>query len=272
MVRLILVFLTLIIFQDVAAQRPKVDSLLEKLSGTHSKSGRVDILNELASSEYDYDLQRGFEYATQAYELSSSSQYPKGLALATTLRAYYYFQSGDYKRAKRLFYDGAAVEEQPDEIKGYNYILTGNLFRTQASYDSAKFFYERAIDLLKGGKSPSYLAFAYRSFGKLLGLQWQNDKAEEYFRMAMGIYESSGSNFGKATICFALSELNKGRAQYKLAEEYTTMGCNLATQLGDNFLQLNCVILKGEILFRLGDYLSALETLLRAVEIINLKE
>jgi signal transduction histidine kinase len=90
--------------------------------------------------------------------------------------------------------------------------------------------------------------------------------------MAMGIYDSQGNPAGKAGICLALSELARNGAQYKRAEEFMSMGCGIASELNDTHLQLNCVVIRGEIQFRMGDYLPALESLLHAVELLNRKE
>ena len=141
MARLIVLFLTLIILKGAVAQDTKIDSLLKKLSGTHSHNSRVDLLNDLACAQYDYDLLKGLDFATQSYHLALKAQYPKGLAMALSLRGYYYYQSGDYRKARGLFQESAAVQGQPYEIQGYNFVLTGNLLRARAEYDSATFFY-----------------------------------------------------------------------------------------------------------------------------------
>jgi signal transduction histidine kinase/Flp pilus assembly protein TadD len=272
MVRLVIVFFVLFLIRDVLGQGVEVDSLERELAKTRSLERQVDILNALAFAHYDYDLQKGFEYSSRAHTLASTENYPDGIALAATLNGYYYHQVGKFERARRWYKASSAVDEQKPATRGYNLILTANLLSAQAQYDSAILFLNESFDLVKRGEAPIHLAFAYRSLGKVLSLRWQNDKAEEYFRMAMGIYEAEGNLFGKATTSFALSELDKSKADYGKAEENVLTGCELAGELNDSFLQLHCMILRGEIQYRLGNYLPALESLLSAVQLLNRKE
>lgn len=272
MQRLLFLILVLMLSHQISGQETRLDSLVSRLSTEHVPNERVDLLNELAASHYNYDLARGLDYANQALALASTSRYSRGHSLALTLKGYYYFLSGDYKSAAKFYNGATAIQGQPSDVRAYNIVLQGDLLTARGSYDSAQLSYSTAIALLKSERSPTYLALAYTSIGRLHGLLWQRDTAEEYFRMAMGIYDSQGSLFGKATTCFALSELARVGAQYKRAEEFMSMGCEIASELEDTHLQLHCVVTRGEIQFRKGDYVPALESLLHAVELLNRKE
>jgi signal transduction histidine kinase len=272
MQRLFFLIFVLLVTRQVSGQEARLDSLTKKLSSTHASTVRIDLLNELALLQFDYDPSRSLDYVSQALTLAQNSGYARGHALALTLKGYYYYLAGEHTSALRLFRHSATVRDQPGDVRGYNLVLWGDLLTVKASYDSARVNYTDAIALLQAAKSPTYLAQAYRSFAGLQGLRWENDSAEEYFRMAMGIYESQGNLPGKARVYFALSDLAKNRAQYKRSEELMSLGCEIAGKLDDTHLKLNCVVQRGEIQFRMGNYLPALESLLHAVELLNRKD
>jgi signal transduction histidine kinase len=254
------------------SQEEKIDSLLTLLSTTKSAHQKSDLLNEVSTAYFDYDVVKGLEYAEKALRLSESSKYGPGIRTALTLKGYYFFDTGDYKKALELYHKSRAIAIPPDERLGYNDVMLANVFRSTATYDSAEFYYEKAITLLRGLKAPRFLAYAYRNMAKLYVLEWKNDKAQEYFSEALKIYSTYDNPFGKADVYFGLAELNKNMAQYDVAQDYINRGCSIANELDDAFLHLHCVIFTGEIQFRKGEFLSSLETLLKAVELLKRKD
>jgi signal transduction histidine kinase/tetratricopeptide (TPR) repeat protein len=215
------------------------------------------------------DLRRGFDYATRAVSLAEKSKYSKGLALALTLKGYYFFVTGEYREACKLYNEATRVPKIPRDVLGYNYVMTANVLRALASYDSARTYYTNAIELLANVGDRKQLAFAYRNIGRLSVLQWKNDEAKGYFQKALSIYEEIGSNYGKAEVYFALAGLQENLAAYTEAQDYIGKGCSIAERLDDNFLRLHCLINQGDIQYRLGQFLPALETLLKAAELLK---
>lgn len=254
------------------AQGTRIDSLLNLFEETESQEQKVDLLNQISSDYYDYFPDLGFDYASRASTLASKIKYQKGLSLALSLKGFYFFQSGDYKSALEYYRNGASAVTEKTSVLGYNYVLTGNLYRTIANYDSAHAYYARSISLLQSIGTTDYLPYAYRNLGKLYVLQWKNEEAEVYFNKALKMYDANGKLFGRAEVCFALGDLSKNRAEFKMAEEYISQGCEIANELEDEYLRLHCVINHGEVQYRLGDYIGALETLLQAVDLLNKRD
>lgn len=270
MSRLYTVLLLILIIQTKGlGQQNSVDSLLLVLSKTTSDKARVDVLNQLSFLYYDYDLNKGLQYASEAYVIAASKKYEQGMRYAQTLKGYYYHDIGDYKTALNLYRDAAAIFKTEDDLMGYNYILTGNLYRARARYDSAELYYRDAIAILSKHNNTEFIAYAFKSLGRLYMIQWRNVKAEEYFKRAFTIYQQTKSQFGQAEIFYTLADLSKNRAQYQQAKQYVADGCALAGSLDDEYLQLGCLIHTGEIQLRLGKHVEALETLLKAVDFLN---
>jgi signal transduction histidine kinase len=273
MLRLFTVFFFLITeIGFLHAQESNVDSLVTLLNKAKSPQVKSDLLNEIATAYYDYDLIKGLEYAEQALKLSESVSYGPGIRTALTLKGYYFFDTGDYRKALELYHQSNDIPIPADERQGYNYAMMGNVFRSIASYDSAEFYYKSAISLLTNLKATRFLAYAYRNVARLYILQWKNDEAERYFHDALQIYSASKSKFGMADVYFGMAELNKNRAQYDIAQSFINRGCSIANELDDEFLRLHCRIFTGEIQFRQGEFLSALETLLQAVELLKRRD
>lgn len=254
------------------SQEARIDSLLNLLNKTKSAQERVDVLNEISTSYYDYDVVKGLEYAEKALEISEGLKYNAGLRTALTLKGFYFFDTGDFDKALEYYHRSRRVKLPEDERQGYNYAMIANVHRAIASYDSATFYYEKAITLLSTLKATRYLAYAYRNAGRLCVLQWKNEEAEDYFQKALSIYTSQNSKFGLADVHFGMAELNKNRAQYDVAQDNINRGCSIANELDDDFLQLYCQIFRGEILFRQGEFLASLETLLQAVELLKRRD
>lgn len=253
-------------------QGSQTDSLRKALETTSAPEEMVDILNQLAYNAYDYDAQTAFEYASRALEIAGNFKYPKGKRFASSLTGYYYFDKGDYKRALTYYDEAAQVKIPPDVYSAYNAILTGNLYRVRASYDSAELFYNRGISLLNSLKTTRFLAYAYRNLGRLYLVQWKNVQAESVFKKALALHEKSGSKFGRAETYFALAELKMHHADYLKANEFINDGCDLATELEDPYLVLNCQINRGEIQFKLGDFQSSLNLFLKALDLLKTRD
>lgn len=273
MLRLLTVLFFLCVeMQFSVAQEAQADSLLQLLKNAGSEKEKVDVLAELSSAHYDYDAVKGLEYAEQALKLAESIDYGRGMRAALTLKGFYFFDTGDYRRALDFYAQSERIPIPPDDRLGYNFVLMGNVYRSLASYDSSEFYYEKAVALLSKLNSERFLAYAYRNMGRLYVLQWRNDEADQCFRKALAYYQQHNNRFGTADVFFGMAELNKNRAEYGVAQDYISRGCSLANELDDKYLQLHCRIFTGEIEFRQGEFLASLETLLDAVELLKKRE
>jgi signal transduction histidine kinase len=256
----------------VSGQQAKIDSLAGLLDNSLPARERAEVLLELSSAWYDYDLAKGFDYANQALDVSRKAKYGEGIRSALSLKGFYYFDIGEFKKALEFYTEASAVSIPADDRLGYTYVLTGNVYSAMASWDSADIYYNKAISLLKSLNARRSLAYGYRNAGRMYVRQWKNEQAEEFFNEALKIYRTSENKFGMADVYFGLAELNINRAKYITAQEYVDKGCTIAEELNDDFLRLHCNIFRGEIQFRLGEFLPSLETLLQAVELLKKRD
>lgn len=273
MVRLFLFLLVFLTCQAVSLRsQPAIDSLKQLLYEVNDNQQRVDVLNDLSAGVYDTDVNEGFKYASEAYEHSKIIKYEPGQKRALILMGFRFTVSGEFQKALDHYRQAATINSSEDDLVGYSYVMTGNVYRALANYDSARFFYTKSIGVLAENPNPVYLAFAFKSLARLLVTQWKNKEAEFYFKKAQKIYEEENNKRGLAEIWFALSDVNKNLTDYELANGYLTKGCELANTTQSDFLTLLCYKNQGDFFYRLGDYLKALEVLFKALEILKTKE
>ena len=92
-------FIIYFISSAVFAQNLTIDSLQVALRNEANQQKQSDILHELASQSWDYDFEKGFDYAEQAFKIAKASNYIQGQAQALTDKGLYYYFIGDYKNA-----------------------------------------------------------------------------------------------------------------------------------------------------------------------------
>ncbi len=250
----------------VYAHDTRTDSLMSELDRTNDPKKKVDVLNELAHREFSNDPSRAYDFADKAFVLAEKNKYAAGTRRSLTLRGYYFFRRGDHDQALQLYKRSAAVSATPDKFLGYNYVLTGNLYRSLARYDTAERFYLDGLRLLRDNDAKELTAFGHQSLGELYLIQWRNAEAAAQFREAEKIYSKTNSRAGRAEILLALADLNKNLGDYQKAERYIKEGCALAEEIDDQLLNTRCRIARGEILYKLGEFLSALDLYLDLLE------
>jgi signal transduction histidine kinase len=247
------------------------DSLMKTLDNITAPRERADKLNELTIILYDIDAEKGYELASDAYEVSRDAGYLAGMRHALTMKGYYHYSKGDYTKAHDFYRESSALPMPDDVLLGYNLAMTGNAFRAQAEYDSALRYYQQSIDLLLRLKSNHYLAYAYKNLGRLYGLQWKNQEAREFLDKALQIYENEGSKFGIADTWFSIFDLGTNVGNLAEAGALVIKACSLANETKNDYLKLHCLINQGELQRQRGDYPRALQTLFVAMDIVKEK-
>ena len=249
-----------------------IDSLKQLLVDLNDNRQRVDVLNDLSSRLFDIDLDEGYKYAMEAREQAATIRYERGERLALILSAYRHVCSGDFRRAIGSYQEADALMSSADDVLAYSYISRGNVYRYLAQYDSSRYLYTQAIKLLGTHGNPTYLAYAYKSFGRLEVTLWRNKDAEFYYRQALDIYEQTGRISGKAETLFLLSEVSKHLTDYEGAAQLQLQGCTIADQNDSEYLTLLCHRNRGDYYYHLGDYLKSLEELLQALNILRVRD
>jgi signal transduction histidine kinase len=256
----------------VFGQRKAIDSLQQVLALSSDKEQRIDLFIALSNATYDYDSERGFQNASYAYDLATELKDQTRVRRAVTLKGYYYFVKGDYRKALELYRESTLLPLPKDADYAYSLVMMGNLFRVTATYDSSEVYYKRAIDLLKASGTTRYLPFTYKNMARLFFLQWRNQEAEEVLQKALELYESIGNRNGKADTYFVLADVSKNKAEFDKALKYVDDACSLTEETKDEFLQLHCLINRANVRYRLGEFPRALQTYIEALGVLKTKD
>jgi signal transduction histidine kinase len=259
-------------YYSVAGQQREIDSLTRALDKSPTGAERIDILINLAHSFYDYNSERGFEFANQAHELAVEAKDNLRIRRTLTLQGYYYYVKGKFDKAFELYREASSVDNVRDETYGYNLVMTGNNFRSVAKYDSAQKYYDDALSLFSRIKSQRYLPFTYKNQARLLLIKWRNQEAEDVLQNVIPLYAKNKNKNGLADTWFLMAEVYKNKADYSKASQLVADGCAIADEIEDEFLQLNCLINTGNLRYRLGEYPEALKTYIEALGILKTKD
>ncbi|MGC3946121.1 MAG: tetratricopeptide repeat-containing sensor histidine kinase [Chryseolinea sp.] len=254
----------------LAAQ--SIDSLKQLLVDLNDHRQRVDVLIDLSTRLFDIDLDEGYKYASDAREEAATIKYEQGERLALILMAYRYVCSGDFRQAISTYQASDALMSSEDEILAYSFVSRGNVYRSIARYDSSRYLYTQAIKLLESHQNSKYLAYAYKSLGRLEVMMWHNKDAEFYYKKALTIYEEGNRTVGQAEVLFLLSEVSKHLTDYDQAAKLQLQGCDIADHNDSEYLTLLCHRNRGDYYYHLGDYLKSLEELLQALNILRIRD
>lgn len=272
MLRLLFSFVLSLLALMVAGQPKDAAELRRTLNKATSDSEKVEALNELSSSYYDFNADTGYHFAKEASALAVESNYQKGLRLSRALEGYYFFVKGKYQQAYRLYLESLHVKIPKDPNYAYTLVLLGNLYRTTSKYDSAELMYKKAIAVQNDLKSEVYMPYALKSQARLYALQWRNDEAEKAFNEALAIYEKRGNPSGMADTWLSLAEVKKHQAKMAEAASYINKACDLPSSTEDDFQILNCLMAHGNLFYQNGDYPKALRKYIEALAILKSRD
>ncbi|HYG01976.1 MAG TPA: tetratricopeptide repeat-containing sensor histidine kinase [Chryseosolibacter sp.] len=251
------------------AQSPRIDSLQQVLENTTDIKGRVDILNNLASDSYHYDISACKAFAAEALSLSESVQYTPGQRLALLHLGLSSYGNARYEEAFRYHRKGILLASLEDDLLAYQFVMLGNVHLAAAHYDSAAMFYRKALSVERKLNSDRYVPYAYKNLARLHVTKWQNDSAAYYFEQALALYQQRRNQGAIAEVWFGLVEVNKNLGRYDKAAEYIEKGCKVALSLDDRLLKLTCLMSKGENHYKNGEYTAALHDLFKAIELME---
>src|SRR5690349_19408671 len=166
-----LVVSAIVIFLSVAtviAQPRDVDSLEHALENTQESNLQADILHQMASSSWDFDFEKGFDFASRSYAIAENAHYNKGMAVAASDIALYYYFVGDHRKSFD-FYNRARTlsEKDPGVYQATIFTRFGTHFRESGRFDSALFYYDKSASLLVQSKNSRPLGLLYFGYGWL---------------------------------------------------------------------------------------------------------
>ena len=255
---------------QVIAQRELKDSLIQLLKDGVTGAAKVDALNGLAYQFYDYDDSVAFIYATQALNEATAIQYKKGIKRALTLVGLGYASSGDYKKALKFYRksDGVAADDA-ESIAIYNINLLANSYRDRGQFDSAEFYYRKAISGYPKAE-PRWRATVFKNYGILKMTLWKNEEALKLLDSTEFLLKQSPDRFTSMDLWSAYGVIYKNMLQYDKSALYFNKVCSTSGELEDYFHQIKCLLNQMQLASDKGDYPIAIGHGIDALKLIEI--
>ncbi len=167
----VIFFFLLIAVLPALAQR--YNHPAEKNNITAKKdTAQVKILNGLSFSLRESDPDLALQYSSQAYQLSRTLSYKKGMGRAMGNSGWIYYRKGDFVKALEDSYEGLKLSEREKDLEEVARSLNniGAINYEQKQYESALVYFKRAAeisrqinDLSSLSRSLNNIAYLYLS-------------------------------------------------------------------------------------------------------------
>jgi signal transduction histidine kinase len=255
------------------SQNRVIDSLLKDLEATPENSiQRAELYHQLAFHSWDLNFDEGLRWAQQGNELSSRILYKKGIVQSLTDIGQYYFYTAEYPIALQFYWqalDKAATENFGD-YPAYTLIRLGNVHRVQSDFDSAKYYYEEALDRLKGQQDVHIsMSSAYFNLAALHAERSEFDTAYDYITRSLNIRLTLGDSIQIAECWSYMGSIMSREYQLDSARYFLEKSFGVAQRHNNILLRLLYFNRSGELAYRQGDYAEAIARYSEAVELMK---
>jgi signal transduction histidine kinase len=256
--------------QQLIAQRQLKDSLISVLAKGATGPTKVDALNGLAYQFYDYDDSIAFTYATQALAEGTAIGYRKGIKYALTLVGLGYASSGDHKKAMAYYRKSDAIDvPQAESVGIYNINLLANSYRDRGKFDSAEYFYRKAIATYLNAEL-RWRSTVFKNYGILKMILWKNDEALVLLDSSSALLERSPDRFTAMDLWSAYGVIYKNMLQYDKSVSYFNKVCATSNELEDYFHQIKCLVNRMQLASDKGDYPVAIGHAIEALKLVEI--
>lgn len=268
----VLLFLLIFNFFDgIYAQHQETDSLQTVLKKTTDKREKVLILHKLASQSWDFSFDAGLAYAHEAHSLAEDIRDVELLTITLTDIGQYYYFTGNYQKAHTFFREAlhSAGKENFGEYPSYTLTRLGNLFRSQGLYDSARFYYSKALALTSNGESSFAKASVHHN------IAWLHYEVSEYsaslteMRRSLKIRTALADSLLIAECWKFMGMTHRAMSNFDSAVYYLSKVERIAKSYNDPELHIFYLIHIGELSFDRGDMVKTIDAYSLALELLN---
>ena len=268
---IIVSFLFLISANSYGQHESAIDSLNSLLKKTTKKENRVDILNLLSSEYFDFNDTLGLDYANKALREGLRINYKAGIKYSYILVGIGHYSIGEHNKAIQFLKRSLDTElNEPDKngLNIYANSLIGNVYRTVAKYDSAKFYYNfsrKEFNPVNKDRWPVY----YKNIALLYLRLWENQLAIKYLDSAKAFINQINARAVSfdVYINYVIAYQNLGKEDS--AKIYLNFSCNNSKAQLDNFSLINCYLNNARAAYRMGEFSSALEHAIKALNYLD---
>jgi signal transduction histidine kinase len=210
LLKTILFFLFILSSFRAYTQNKTIDSLKKVLQTQKEDTNKVNILNALSKSLWEYgDYKNDMQYAVQAFTLSKKINFKKGRATAFNNIGNAYANQLKYKEAFKNCYDGLKLMEEIGDKRGMaqSYSNIGRTYAFQFNYPEALKNFYTALKIQEEIKYKSGIANSLQIIGGLYFSQGNNPEALKNIFAALRVRKEIGDKFGVAQSYNGIGEI-----------------------------------------------------------------
>jgi signal transduction histidine kinase len=260
------------VFAEGIAQPIKtIDSLRIRLKQEATGESRIDIINQIASAYFDFDDSLGLHYANRGLTESLKINYLKGIKYSYLLVGVGHYSVGDHKQAVRYLKKSIHTElKEPDRdgLNVYAMSLIGNIYRTIAKYDSAKYYYEVARRNFNEYNQDRWSAW-YKNVALMHIRLWENQLAIKYLDSARNFRSPSNTAAISIEIYTSYVDAYQNLGQDENVLFYVNLSCNNSAIALTNFTAIKCLLIQTKTAYRSGNYPTALNFAIQALKFLD---
>jgi PAS domain S-box-containing protein len=214
----------------------KSDSLYNLLQ-TNNKQEKIEILNEISTFFLSSDANKSITYAQKAVDESKIINDKHLQALSLMNLGISYCHDNQLEKAKSLFYESIVIYENLNDFKGIsnNLVNLGNLNYAHFNYDSAEYFYEKAIGIKSDINDSLELPILYKKLGLVLINKKEFQKAEEILFQSLDLYNKD--LLEKESIYETISILYESQNKFEESLKYHKLYTKLKDSLHSIYLE-----------------------------------
>ena len=237
MCRALLGLLALLLSLHVSSQDELLLELEFEANNTLSDTSRLRLFNELSLAYSTVDPYKGIEYGFDALSVATKLKDASEISWsnANIARSYENLNSGDsalkyIRRSYQLISQNEAVK-----FKFAVLVLYGNAFMDIPDYDSAGFYYTKALDiaLLTGNKTR--LGAAYNNLANINHNNGNLQKSYEQYLLALNNFEATGDIKNQAIALNNIALINKDLGHFESSVKYLLKAVEVNKSIGDNY-------------------------------------
>lgn len=233
MKKLITLFLLLVMIMPISRAQDGVDSLeihLEQSEG----ADRIQILNELAKSQWYVSPEKNIEYSTEALQLSKRLDKKKGEADALNSLGIGHYLQGKLDESLEYFMKSLSIRETINDQTGVASCLNNiAMIHVQwEQFDDALEDYQRSLTISQSLNDGQGIMRAFNNIGWLHKQSGRLSEALDSFQKALDWVETSPDPNSKIYIQNNMGEIYFAQGQYQRALAFFNVALSAVRKSG----------------------------------------
>jgi len=226
-----------------------VKSYSRQNQGNMVDTAKINRLNQKSYKYWTTDPEKSKVFAFEAFNLSDSINYQKGLAFANRSLGVANWAQGNYEEG--LSYLIKAREKYRslnDQVNVANVNLnTGLIYNAQGNYKKALTLYHQAINTFNNYSKTKRSVNTLNHIGESHQLMGEIDSANFYYKQALNTSLIVDYEYGKATAMMYLGSLFKNLHQPDSALVYCQRALDIQNKIEDNYGKTSTLLYLGQV-------------------------